>query len=122
MHKANFVPLLSRKTIRKRKKYKKKEKIRQRSSESVGIVDVRSELRRRKLLQNGHFLWNSNIIDMELTGIREIAAHQNEVGKTQIEERIFNIRGRQVMIDRDLALLYQVSFDLPIHLGNFHLI
>ena len=46
---------------------------------------------------------------MELTGIREIAAHQNEVGKTQIEERIFNIRGRQVMIDRDLALLYGVE-------------
>ncbi len=46
---------------------------------------------------------------MELTGIREIAAHQNEVDKTQIEERIFDIRGRQVMIDRDLALLYQVE-------------
>ena len=26
---------------------------------------------------------------MELTDIREIAAHQNEVGKTQIEERLF---------------------------------
>ena len=46
---------------------------------------------------------------MELTGIREIAAHKNEVGKTQIEERIFNIRGKQVMIDRDLALLYGVE-------------
>ena len=46
---------------------------------------------------------------MEQNDIREIAAHQNEVGKTQIEERIFNIRGRQVMIDRDLALLYQVE-------------
>ena len=46
---------------------------------------------------------------MEQNDIREIAAHQNEVGKTRIEERIFNIRGRQVMIDRDLALLYQVE-------------
>jgi len=46
---------------------------------------------------------------MELTGIREITAHQIEVDKTQIEERIFNIRGRQVMIDRDLALLYGVE-------------
>ena len=46
---------------------------------------------------------------MEQNDIREIAAHQNEVGKTQIEERIFNIRGRQVMIDRDLALLYGVE-------------
>ena len=36
---------------------------------------------------------------MEQKDIREIVAHQNEEGKKQIEERIFNIRGRQVMID-----------------------
>ena len=46
---------------------------------------------------------------MEQKDIREIAAHQNEEGKTQIEERIFNIRGKQVMIDKDLALLYGVE-------------
>jgi len=45
---------------------------------------------------------------MEQTNIGEIAAHQNEEGKTQIEERIFTIRGKQVMIDKDLALLYGV--------------
>ena len=39
----------------------------------------------------------------------EIATRQNEEGKTQIEERIFNIRGKQVMIDKDLALLYGVE-------------
>jgi len=42
---------------------------------------------------------------MVQTDIREIATHQIEEGKTQIEERIFNIRGKQVMIDKDLALL-----------------
>ena len=46
---------------------------------------------------------------MEQKDIREIVAHQNEEGKTQIEERIFTIRGKQVMIDKDLALLYGVE-------------
>ena len=46
---------------------------------------------------------------MKQTDIREIATRQNEEGKTQIEERIFNIRGKQVMIDKDLALLYGVE-------------
>ena len=46
---------------------------------------------------------------MVQTDIREIATHQIEEGKTQIEERIFNIRGKQVMIDKDLALLYGVE-------------
>ena len=46
---------------------------------------------------------------MEQKDIREIVAHQNEEGKKQIEERIFNIRGKQVMIDKDLALLYGVE-------------
>ena len=46
---------------------------------------------------------------MEQTNIEEMAIHQGEDGKAQIEERIFNIRGKQVMIDRDLALLYGVE-------------
>ena len=46
---------------------------------------------------------------MKQTDIREIATRQNEEGKTQIEERIFTIRGKQVMIDKDLALLYGVE-------------
>lgn len=46
---------------------------------------------------------------MGQTDIREIAALSCEEGKTQIEERIFNIRGKQVMIDKDLALLYGVE-------------
>ena len=46
---------------------------------------------------------------MGQTDIREIAALSSEEGKTQIEERIFNIRGKQVMIDKDLALLYGVE-------------
>lgn len=46
---------------------------------------------------------------MEQKDIREIVAHQNEEGKKQSEERIFNIRGKQVMIDKDLALLYGVE-------------
>ena len=46
---------------------------------------------------------------MEQKDIREIVAHQNEEGKKQIEERIFNIRGKHVMIDKDLALLYGVE-------------
>ena len=29
--------------------------------------------------------------------------------RTSIEERIFSIRGKQVMIDRDLAMLYGVE-------------
>lgn len=38
---------------------------------------------------------------------KKIAAGQPEiVVSTKIEERIFTVRGRQVMIDRDLALLY----------------
>ena len=38
---------------------------------------------------------------------KKIAATQPEiVVSTKIEERIFTVRGRQVMIDRDLALLY----------------
>ena len=40
---------------------------------------------------------------MKQTEIREIAALSREEGKTQIEERIFNIRGKQVMIDKDLG-------------------
>jgi len=46
---------------------------------------------------------------MEQKDIREIVADQNEEGKTQIEERIFTIRDKQVMIDKDLALLYGVE-------------
>ena len=46
---------------------------------------------------------------MEQTSIEEIAVHQSEIGKTKIEERIFTIRGRQVILDRDLAQLYQVE-------------
>ena len=47
--------------------------------------------------------------DMEHTSIEEIAVHQSEIGKTKIEERIFSIRGKQVILDRDLAQLYQVE-------------
>ena len=50
-----------------------------------------------------------DIFDMEQTSIEEIAVHQSEIGKTKIEERIFTIRGRQVILDRDLAQLYQVE-------------
>jgi len=50
-----------------------------------------------------------SIIDMKQTGIGEIAALSREEGKTRIEERIFTIRGKQVMLDRDLALLYGVE-------------
>ena len=32
-----------------------------------------------------------------------------EERKTKIEDRIFTIRGKQVMLDRDLAQLYQVE-------------
>lgn len=32
-----------------------------------------------------------------------------EKSKTKIEDRIFTIRGKQVMLDRDLAQLYQVE-------------
>ena len=46
---------------------------------------------------------------MEQTNIEEMAIHQGEDGKAQIEERIFNIRGKQVMIDKDLAQLYGVE-------------
>ena len=46
---------------------------------------------------------------MEQTNIVEITTLSSEEGKTQIEERIFNIRGKQVMIDKDLALLYGVE-------------
>ena len=46
---------------------------------------------------------------MGQTDIREIAVLSSEEGKTQIEERIFNIRGKQVMIDKDLAQLYGVE-------------
>ena len=38
-----------------------------------------------------------------------IAVNQNEEDRTRIEERIFTIRGKQVMIDKDLALLYGVE-------------
>ena len=41
--------------------------------------------------------------------IGEITTLSSEDGKKQIEERIFNIRGKQVMIDKDLALLYGVE-------------
>ncbi len=51
-----------------------------------------------------------DIFDMEhANNIGDIAIHQSETGKTKIEERIFTIRGRQVMIDKDLALLYGVE-------------
>ena len=40
---------------------------------------------------------------MKQTEIREIATRQNEEGKTQIEERIFTIMSKQVMIDKDLG-------------------
>ena len=50
-----------------------------------------------------------SIIDMKQIGIGEIAALSNEEGKTRIEERIFTIRGKQVIIDRDLAQLYGVE-------------
>ena len=40
---------------------------------------------------------------MKQTEIREIATRQNEEGKTQIEEKIFTIRSKQVMIDKDLG-------------------
>ena len=46
---------------------------------------------------------------MEQTNIGEITTLSSEEGKKQIEERIFNIRGKQVMIDKDLALLYGVE-------------
>ena len=46
---------------------------------------------------------------MKQIGIGEIAALSNEEGKTRIEERIFTIRGKQVIIDRDLAQLYGVE-------------
>ena len=46
---------------------------------------------------------------MEQTNIEEMAIQQGEDGKAQIEERIFNIRGKQVMIDKDLAQLYGVE-------------
>lgn len=46
---------------------------------------------------------------MEQTDNVGIIARRNEESKTLIEERIFNIRGKQVMIDRDLALLYGVE-------------
>ena len=46
---------------------------------------------------------------MEQTNIGEITTLSSEEGKTQIEERIFNIRGKLVMIDKDLALLYGVE-------------
>ena len=50
-----------------------------------------------------------DIFDMEQANIGDIAVHQSETGKTKIEERIFTIRGRQVILDRDLAQLYQVE-------------
>ena len=50
-----------------------------------------------------------DIFDMEQANIGDIAVHQSETGETKIEERIFTIRGRQVMIDRDLAQLYGVE-------------
>ena len=50
-----------------------------------------------------------DIFDMEQANIGDIAIHQSETGKTKIEERIFTIRGRQVILDRDLAQLYQVE-------------
>jgi len=40
---------------------------------------------------------------------KEIIIHQNEDEKTRIDERIFNIRGVQIMIDKDLAALYGVE-------------
>ena len=41
---------------------------------------------------------------------QEIATAQSEINvSTQIEERIFTIRGKQVIIDKDLALLYGVE-------------
>ena len=50
-----------------------------------------------------------NIIDMEQMKITEVATHHSEIGKTEIAKSIFTIRGKQVMIDKDLALLYGVE-------------
>ena len=36
-------------------------------------------------------------------------ANQTDVSQTDIEHLILNIRGTQVIIDRDLAMLYQVE-------------
>ena len=94
-----FRPTLLTMDHKKKQKHKKEKNISCRGWESIGIHDVCSEL-------SGKII---NIIDMEQTNIGEITTHSNEEGKTQIEERIFNIRGKQVMIDKDLALLYGVE-------------
>ena len=39
-------------------------------------------------------------------------ANQAYVSQTDIEHLILNIRGTQVIVDRDLALLYQVEKDI----------
>ena len=52
---------------------------------------------------------DDNFYMEQANNIGDIAVHQSETGKTKIEERIFTIRGRQVMIDRDLAQLYGVE-------------
>ena len=46
---------------------------------------------------------------MEQMKITEVATHHSEMGKTEIAKSIFTIRGKQVMIDKDLALLYGVE-------------
>ena len=85
--------------IKKKQKHKKEKNISLRGWENIEIHDVCSEL-------SGKII---NIIDMEQTNIGEITTLSSEDGKKQIEERIFNIRGKQVMIDKDLALLYGVE-------------
>ena len=39
----------------------------------------------------------------------EISQRQNALIDTKIQDKIYNIRGLQVMIDRDLAILYDVE-------------
>ena len=42
------------------------------------------------------------------------------ISQTQIENRIFTIRGVQVMLDRDLAELYQVETKVLNQAVRFH--
>ena len=39
----------------------------------------------------------------------EVVVYKNDDEKTRVEEKIFSIRGKQVILDRDLAQLYQVE-------------
>jgi len=63
-------------------------------------MDHKKKQKHKKEKNISHRGWES---------IGNITTLSNEEGKTQIEERIFNIRGKQVMIDKDLALLYGVE-------------